>query len=125
MSANHTLSGFLLQKKDTTIHLIGIKQELLLEVLTQPLSIIYQQSWLIREVSVDWKLPNVMPMYKKSQKEDLGNYRPVSLTSVPEKVMEHIILHAPTLILVGSFQLQIYCDSDSICRTTYRGSGLA
>jgi len=30
----------------------------LVEVLTQPLSIIYQQSWLTREVPVDWRLTN-------------------------------------------------------------------
>ncbi|KAK4830906.1 LOW QUALITY PROTEIN: hypothetical protein QYF61_014105 [Mycteria americana] len=68
----------------------------LVEVLTKPLSIIYQQSWLTGEVPVDWKLTNVMPIYKKGQKEGLGNYRPVSLTSVPGKVMEQIILSAIT-----------------------------
>ncbi|GAB0185949.1 mitochondrial enolase superfamily member 1 [Grus japonensis] len=66
----------------------------LVEVLTEPLSIIYQQSWLTREVSVDWRLANVTPIYKKGWKEDPGNYRPVSLTSVPGKVMEQIILSA-------------------------------
>ncbi|KAK4833011.1 LOW QUALITY PROTEIN: hypothetical protein QYF61_027113 [Mycteria americana] len=65
-------------------------------VLTNLLSILYQQSWLTREVPVDWRLANVTPMYKKGQKEDLGNYRPVSLTSVPGKVMEQIILSAIT-----------------------------
>ncbi|KAK4818517.1 hypothetical protein QYF61_014330 [Mycteria americana] len=68
----------------------------LVEVLTQPLSILYQQSWLTGEVPVDWRLANVMPIYKKGQKEDLGNNRPVSLTSVPGKVMEQIILSAIT-----------------------------
>ena len=68
----------------------------LVEVLTKPLSIIYQQSWLTGEVPVDWKLANVTPIYKKGRKEDPGNYRPVSLTSVPGKVMEQIILSAIT-----------------------------
>ncbi|KAF1618604.1 UNVERIFIED_CONTAM: putative RNA-directed DNA polymerase from transposon X-element, partial [Eudyptes robustus] len=66
------------------------------DVLTKPLSIIYQQSWLTGEVPVDWRLANVTPIYKKGRMEDLGNYRPVSLTSVPGKVMEQIILSAIT-----------------------------
>ncbi|GAB0181963.1 mitochondrial enolase superfamily member 1 [Grus japonensis] len=66
----------------------------LAEVLTKPLSIIYQQSWLTKEVPVDWRLGNVTSIDEKGLTEDLGNYRPVSLTLVPEKVMEQIILTA-------------------------------
>ncbi|GAB0177643.1 mitochondrial enolase superfamily member 1 [Grus japonensis] len=66
----------------------------LVEVLTKPLSIIYQQCWLTGEVPVDWKLANVTSIYKKGWEEDLGNCRPISLTSVPGKVMEQIILSA-------------------------------
>ncbi|KFQ21312.1 hypothetical protein N332_13222, partial [Mesitornis unicolor] len=68
----------------------------LAKVLAKPLSITYQQSWLTGEVPVDWRLANVTPIYKKGQKEDPGNCRPVSLTSVPGKVMEQIILSAIT-----------------------------
>ncbi|KAK4826877.1 hypothetical protein QYF61_011996 [Mycteria americana] len=50
----------------------------LAEVLTKRLSIIYQQSWLTGEVPADWRLANVMPIYKKGRKEDPGNYRPVT-----------------------------------------------
>ncbi|KFW65450.1 hypothetical protein AS28_10562, partial [Pygoscelis adeliae] len=68
----------------------------LAEELTKLLSIIYQQSWLTGEVPDDWRLANVTPIYKNGRKEDPGNYRPVSLTSVPGKIMEQFILRALT-----------------------------
>ncbi|GAB0208240.1 mitochondrial enolase superfamily member 1 [Grus japonensis] len=68
----------------------------LAEQIAKPLSIIYQQSWLTGEVPDDWRLADVMPIYKKGRKEDPGNYRPVSLTSVPGKIMERFILSALT-----------------------------
>ncbi|GAB0195797.1 mitochondrial enolase superfamily member 1 [Grus japonensis] len=76
------------------IHLRVLRE--LAEELAKPLSIIYQQSWLTGEVPDDWRLASVMPIYKKGQKEDLGNYRSVSLTSVLGKVMEQFILGALT-----------------------------
>ncbi|RMB97749.1 hypothetical protein DUI87_25748 [Hirundo rustica rustica] len=63
--------------------------------LTKLLSIISHQSWLTREVPEDWRVP-CEPIPKKGWKEDLGNSRPVSLTSVPSKVLEQITLRAIT-----------------------------
>ncbi|KAJ7419083.1 disks large-associated protein [Willisornis vidua] len=57
------------------------------------LVVILQQSWLTKDVPVDWRLANVTPVYKKSKKEDPGNHRPVSRTSMLGKVMEQIILN--------------------------------
>ncbi|KAK4818923.1 hypothetical protein QYF61_022100 [Mycteria americana] len=56
----------------------------------------FVRTWLTGEVPADWRLANVTPIYKKGRKEDPGNYRPVSLTLVPGKLMEQIILSAIT-----------------------------
>lgn len=67
-----------------------------MKVLPKPLSIISPQSWLTREVLIDWKLSDVMPMYKKGQEDNLGNCRTVSIPSEPRKAMEQITLCVST-----------------------------
>jgi len=64
----------------------------LADVIAEPLSIIFERSWRTGEVPEDWRKPNVTPVFKKGKKEDPGNYRLVSLTSIPGKVMEQLIL---------------------------------
>ena len=39
----------------------------------------------------EWKLANVVPVFKKGSKSTPGNYRPISLTSVCCKLFEHIL----------------------------------
>ncbi|KFP83648.1 RNA-directed DNA polymerase from mobile element jockey, partial [Apaloderma vittatum] len=64
----------------------------LARVLARPLSIIYQKSWLTGEVPADWKSANLTTIHGEGRKDDSGNYRSVSLTSVRGKLMEQIIL---------------------------------
>ena len=39
-----------------------------------------------------WKQANITPLFKGGAKTEPGNYRPVSLTSVPGKVMEMLFI---------------------------------
>ncbi|GAB0209948.1 mitochondrial enolase superfamily member 1 [Grus japonensis] len=63
----------------------------LADVIAKPLSIIFERSWRRGEVPEDGRKANVTLVFEKG-KEDPGNYRPVSLTSIPGKVMEQLIL---------------------------------
>ena len=53
---------------------------------------LYQQSLRNGTVPVSWKQANITPVYKKGDKIDPRNYRPVSLTSLVCKTMEHILV---------------------------------
>jgi len=64
----------------------------LTNVIAESFSIIFERSWRTGEVPEDWRKANVTPVFKKGKKEDPGNYRPVSLTSIPGKVMEQLML---------------------------------
>ena len=53
---------------------------------------IYKQSLEDGSVPDDWKLAAVVPVYKSGKKNNVKNYRPISLTSICCKMLEHIIV---------------------------------
>lgn len=66
-----------------------IEPDLMAECLTLVFNLSYAQGCL----PSGWKEANVTVIHKKGVKTQACNYRPISLTSIPCKIMEHIILH--------------------------------
>ncbi|XP_029207553.1 uncharacterized protein LOC114971183 [Acropora millepora] len=52
---------------------------------------LYQFSCESKSVFSAWKIPRLTPIYKKDDETERGNYRPVSLLSIPSKIMESIV----------------------------------
>ena len=64
------------------------------DVIARPLSVIFTKSIEEGKVPDDWKAANITPIFKKGSKASVGNYRPVSLTSIVCKLMEAILKDA-------------------------------
>jgi hypothetical protein len=70
--------------------------------LAGPLTILFQTSLKEGRLPQEWKEAKVTPIFKKGPRSEVGNYRPVSLTSVCCKVMEKIVRKALLSHLVDS-----------------------
>ena len=60
-------------------------------VLAKPLSLIFTVIYNTGMLPEEWKLSNVIPVFKKGDKKDVQNYRPISLTCIAAKVMERVM----------------------------------
>jgi hypothetical protein len=58
---------------------------------TEPWSIIFNQSLALKTVRKEWKNAQISAIFKKGNKLQAKNYRPVILTSVVCKLMEKLI----------------------------------
>jgi hypothetical protein len=61
------------------------------EIISLPMAVIMNQSMTTGVVPGDWRTANVTAIHKKADKQNPGNYRPISLTSVAGKTMERMI----------------------------------
>ena len=64
------------------------------DYIIQPLTTIFQNSLDESLTPLIWKRANVSAIFKKGEKKKPSNYRPISLTSVPCKLMEKLVRDA-------------------------------
>ena len=57
----------------------------------KPLDLIFKSCMKQGKFSTEWKKANVVPVYKKGDKQILNNYRPVSLLPICGKFFERLI----------------------------------
>ncbi len=63
----------------------------LMPVIAEPLRGLFQTSPTQKKYPTIWKQANVIPIFKKGDKSDPNNYRPVSLLNTTSKLMEKIV----------------------------------
>ena len=54
------------------------------------LTVILKKSYDDGEVPEDWKTANITPVFKKGKRSDPTNYRPIPLTYIACKLIEHV-----------------------------------
>ena len=85
----------------------GIVLKKCAEALAKPLSIMFKLVYNTGIILTEWKLANVVPVFKKDDKENVENYRPISLTCICGKEMERIMydeLYCRTINLIDNRQ---------------------
>ena len=80
-------------KRTKTVGLDDIPGRLLVdsaEVVAKPVCAIINKSGV---VPTEWKAARVIPLFKKGMREDIDNYRPISILPAVSKVLERAVHH--------------------------------
>ena len=67
------------------------QQKTLADELTPTFTLFFQASLKQGAIPTDWTTPNVVTIFKKGDRLQPINHRPISLTSITCKMLEHII----------------------------------
>lgn len=104
------------------------------EVIAPSLTDLFNKALRLGAIPEDWKLANVVPVYKKDQKDHVENYRPISLLPIVSKLLERCIFnnikdHVLSLIAkcqrrVGLVSHSLLVYSIKLSHTLIMGDGL-
>ena len=61
------------------------------ESIAKPLYMLFKNSFETSTFPVEWKKGNIIPIFKKGDKQAVSNYRPISLLPIVSKIFERII----------------------------------
>ena len=99
------------EKKATGLDMIPSQLlKMAASIVTPSLTAIFTKSIITGIYPTEWKMARVTPVFKKGEKSDLNNYRPISVIPVVSKVFEKIVYDQPYQYLNDN-QLLSSCQS--------------
>ena len=78
------------------------------EVISSPLSYLFNESMSPGRLPRDRVCANVVPVFKRDDRHTPSNYRPISLTPIVIKTMEHIIHSKLTTVLESYILISVH-----------------
>ena len=63
------------------------------DTICKPLELVFKQALTTGVLPSEWKKDNIVPCYKKGDKQNVTNYRPVSLLPICRKLFEILIFN--------------------------------
>ena len=77
------------------------------DTICKHLELIFKQALTIRVFPSEWKKDYIAPCYKKNDKQNLKNYRPVSLLPICIKMFKRLILNEMLSFLLANNLLDL------------------